>query len=103
MSLVSSITPHPSDSRSVERKTKLERVVHWLSLSSKYRLTDGSSAPLSENTENIPHLDHDSSNNIGQTCKSCRERNSKCDGKHPRCSSCLYEQLMCFYVGSSRK
>ncbi|RMJ25298.1 hypothetical protein PHISP_03830 [Aspergillus sp. HF37] len=39
----------------------------------------------------------------GVPCKGCRVRGVVCDGRRPRCSHCLKEQVLCFYVAPLRK
>jgi hypothetical protein len=39
----------------------------------------------------------------GLPCKGCRVRGIACDGRRPRCSHCLKEQVLCFYVAPLRK
>ena len=36
-------------------------------------------------------------------CKACRTRGVTCDERRPRCSHCLEEQVLCFYVAPLRK
>lgn len=36
-------------------------------------------------------------------CKGCRARGVTCDGRRPRCSHCLDQQVLCFYVAPPRK
>lgn len=36
-------------------------------------------------------------------CKGCRARGVRCDGRRPRCSHCLDQQVLCFYVAPPRK
>ncbi|OJJ43048.1 hypothetical protein ASPZODRAFT_1208134 [Penicilliopsis zonata CBS 506.65] len=31
-------------------------------------------------------------------CRACRESGIDCDCQKPRCSHCLHEQLLCFYI-----
>ncbi|PYH49128.1 uncharacterized protein BP01DRAFT_287759 [Aspergillus saccharolyticus JOP 1030-1] len=44
---------------------------------------------------------HDSQS--GQSCKACKAWGVPCDQVRPRCSHCLDQQILCFYVGPTRK
>ncbi|RAK77645.1 uncharacterized protein BO72DRAFT_102590 [Aspergillus fijiensis CBS 313.89] len=38
-----------------------------------------------------------------QPCKACKAWGVPCDQVHPRCSHCLEQQILCFYVAPTRK
>ncbi|BDD61007.1 hypothetical protein MAP00_006090 [Monascus purpureus] len=52
----------------------------------------GNSQDGSHATDNA-HKDHETF-----PCRTCRMRKVECDRSLPRCSNCLHEQLLCFYV-----
>lgn len=88
-------------------KDSIERVLQWLSSSEE----DQESALLhrhhhvqtDNSAESQPVVDSEIKRLGGiLPCKACNERNASCDGQRPRCSHCLHEQLMCFYIGSGR-
>lgn len=77
--------------RSTNSETITKRVLNWLSS------TPDSSPDLrlpETRIEVKPGVD----DAVFLPCKSCREWGSQCDGRQPRCTHCLDEQLMCFYV-----
>ena len=39
-----------------------------------------------------------SDEHIHTECKACQSRGVTCDGRRPRCSHCLEQQVLCFYV-----
>lgn len=49
------------------------------------------------------HCQSDVDEGLGLPCKACRVRGVACDGRRPRCSHCLEEQVLCFYVAPLRK
>jgi hypothetical protein len=65
------------------------RVIQWLS---QY----GGTSPLNGNTQKDSLYHHKVLSDTEQPCKSCREWYTKCDGKRPRCSHCLKEQVDVF-------
>lgn len=77
----------------IDQRTRIMRVIEWLSRGD---------LPLRGNPEEGPVHVHGTLTNMEKPCKSCIENHTKCDGKRPRCSHCLKEQLMCFYVGSGK-
>jgi hypothetical protein len=77
--------------RSTNSETITKRVLKWLS-----------STPDSSHDIRLPETRIQVKPVVDGTvflpCKSCREWGSQCDGRQPRCTHCLDEQLMCFYV-----
>jgi hypothetical protein len=77
--------------RSTNPETITKRVLNWLS-----------STPDSSHDIRLPETRIEVKPGVDDAvflpCKSCREWGSQCDGRQPRCTHCLDEQLMCFYV-----
>ncbi|PKX99244.1 uncharacterized protein P174DRAFT_42655 [Aspergillus novofumigatus IBT 16806] len=46
---------------------------------------------------------HDDTDEVNPACKACRTWGVACDRQQPRCSHCLDQQILCFYVAPLRK
>jgi hypothetical protein len=81
-------------------RASLERVLEWLSLSppESTSIDSRNSSSLASPPTGYMRNCNPKATAVG-SCKACNERNAICDGQRPRCSTCLHEQLMCFYIG----
>lgn len=78
---------------------RFARVLHWLSFSVEYENSSSGEQHIQAKME----MDAKNATLVRESappCKSCREWKTACDRQRPRCSHCLHEQLMCFYIGS---
>lgn len=89
-----------SDSK-MRTRVSIERVLEWLSSSPSEYTSIVPCDPSSSTSTSTVFLQNHSlpSTTVSVACKACNERNATCDGQRPRCSHCLHEQLMCFYIG----
>lgn len=117
-------SPSPTDKTAMRRRSALESLSEWFwsawtisnsethgSLVESFDVVDNSylfsPAVDDESPRRASSALHEECHAVANTqhvdCKACRSRGVSCDGRRPRCSHCVEQQVLCFYVTPQRR